>query len=280
MFECRNCAARDARPLYGDVRDQFHGHDGSFDYVACAGCGLVQIAEVPANLGQYYASYRVHGSDGGFYALLRRMTIGHCYLEIDGAGRSLLDFGCGNGWYLQSMMKRGWKPVGYEPDAAYAAQLSRQLGMPVLSGLDALEARREEFDLVTLNFAFEHLAGPRRTLEALSAVLKPGGQIYVTVPNIESREARLFGSDWFHLDPPRHISFFSKDLLRTVLEETGFSAITIKDLPVPTGLAGSVSYKLWRRFEPITWYSMMLPGMLFSAVVPDGNFAISGRRTR
>jgi SAM-dependent methyltransferase len=279
MFECRNCKGHQAQVVYPNVPDRFHGHEGAFTYVECSSCGLVQLEEIPKNLGDYYKGYRVHGSDTRVYHALRKLTIGHCYLEEPGHGRTMLDFGCGNGWYIREMAERGWRPTGYEPDAQFAHELSERIHLPVISGDAALAQHHDFFDLITLNFAFEHLDEPRRTLELVTQCLRPGGQIYMSVPNIAGREAHMFKDRWFHLDPPRHISFFTKQLLTKVLEETGYSEIETKDLPMPVGLAGSISYRLWNRFHVPTWYALVVPGMLFSSVVRDGNFAITARRT-
>lgn len=279
MFECRNCQGARSTPLYPALRDRFHGFPGSFDYVACAACGLVQLETVPEQLGEFYAAYRVHAGDSRLYRLLRRLTIGHCYFEPDGHGRALLDVGCGNGWYLQAMRARGWKVTGYEFDPGYSANLAQAIGCPVVSADAALSEMTAQFDLVTFNFSFEHLSAPRRFLELARACLRPGGTIYLSVPNIESLEAKLFKDRWFHLDPPRHVSFFTKDLLRRALEAAGFSNARARDLAVPTGWAGSWSYRLWDRFDPLTWYASIVPGMLFSAVVRDGNFAMSATRS-
>jgi SAM-dependent methyltransferase len=277
MFECRNCAAHRSQPFYDQVRDRLHGHAGVFNYVRCADCGLVQIEEIPADLGSYYDNYRVHGRESSVYRLLRRVMIGHCYLETPGHGRAMLDFGAGSGWYLKAMADAGWNATGYELDPAHAAALSQQLALPVISGEAALAAHPAAFDLITLNFAFEHLDRPRHVLALLRRCLKPGGQIYLSVPNIESREAKLFKDRWFHLDPPRHVSFFTKPLLSQVLRDAGFADISIKDLAVPTGFAGSLSYRLWNRFESLTWYGAVVPGLVFSSIVRDGNFAITAR---
>jgi SAM-dependent methyltransferase len=277
-FECRNCAGHDASPLYADVPDRFHGFEGRFSYVTCRTCGLVQLEHVPENPGAFYAGYRIHGGDSALYRALRRVTIGHCYLERPGAGQAMLDIGCGNGFYISEMAKLGWDAVGYEFDADHAAALAKQLGQQVIAGEAALAAHAGKFDLVTFNFSFEHLDQPLRMLDLATACLKPGGQLYIAVPNIEGREAKMFKDRWFHLDPPRHISFFSKALLREHLERRGFVDVAAKDLGVPTGFAGSVSYRLWERFQPLTWYAGIVPGVLFSTLVRDGNFGISGRR--
>lgn len=278
-FSCLNCKGEDARPLYAKVPDRFHGFSGAFSYVTCGSCQLVQLQHVPENPGEFYSGYRIHSGDSKVYRALRRLTIGHCYLERPGDGKALLDIGCGNGFYLKEMAKLGWQPVGYEFDPVYAEALSRQIELPVIAGEEALEARRGQFDLVTFNFSFEHLDQPLRFLELATQALRPGGEIYISVPNIESREAAIFKDRWFHLDPPRHISFFTKRLLSGLLEERGFVDIATKNLAVPTGFAGSLSYRLWDRFKSHTWYAAILPGMVFSALVRDGNFAISARRS-
>ncbi len=279
MFECRNCRRRDASVVYDGVPDRFHGHPGAFSYVRCAGCGLVQLEDIPADLAAYYDGYRVHGSDTRLYPALRKLTIGHCYLDQPGHGRALLDYGCGNGWYLRDMAERGWRPTGFERDAAHAAALAARLDLRVLSDDAELERHRDVFDLITLNFAFEHLDDPRRTLALVTRALRPGGLLYMSVPNIAGREAAMFEDRWFHLDAPRHVTFFTKPLLAEALEREGYSEIEVKDLPMPIGLAGSISYRLWNRFHSPTWYALIVPGMLFSAFVRDGNFAITARRT-
>ncbi|HEX5058471.1 MAG TPA: class I SAM-dependent methyltransferase [Kofleriaceae bacterium] len=278
MFECRNCKAHRAEPIYHQLRDRFEGHPGTFDYVRCGECSLVQLAEIPPDLEALYMGYRVHGRTSSLYHLLRKLTIGHAYLSTSGEGRSLLDFGCGSGWYLQQMAELGWQATGYESNADHAAHVSRVTSLPVLSGLDSLKARTGEFDLVTMNFVFEHLADPHEMLDLVSRVLRPGGQLYISVPNIESREARIFKDRWFHLDPPRHLTFFTKAMLSEMFAARGLVDIEVKDLPIPTGLAGSLSYKVWGKFEPVTWYSLIVPGLVFSKLVRDGNFAISARR--
>lgn len=278
-FACRNCAGTTTQPVYSDVVDRFQGTPGAYAYVACSACGLVQLGGEPPDPAELYKNYRVHTGDSALHRTMRKLLIGHCYLEKRGDGKRLLDIGCGNGSYMQLMASHGWKPTGYEPNAGYAASLAHTIGWPVLSGEQALKEHAGEFDLVTFNFSFEHLCEPLRTLELAAECLKPGGEIYIVVPNIESREAAIFKDRWFHLDPPRHITFFTKQLLGNHLQRHGFDDIKVKNVAVPTGFAGSVSYKLLGKFQPLAWYAGMLPGVLFSTVVRDGNFAITARRS-
>lgn len=277
-FRCLNCGTQTASVLYNAVPDRFQGFPGRFTYVRCAGCDLVQLDEVPENPGEFYKGYRMHTRQSRVYAAVRKLAVGHCYYQVPGHGKRMLDIGCGNGRYVRQMSALGWDATGYEWDPQYAAALSREVELPVIAGEDALRERENRFDLVTFNFSFEHLDRPLPFLELVARCVRPGGEIYMAVPNIEGREASLFRQHWFHLDAPRHITFFTKQHLREMLDRVGFTDSEVRDLPVPTGFAGSVSFRLWNRFEPLTWYLGMLPGMLFSRVVRDGNFAIRARR--
>ena len=278
MFECKNCAFHEYQTVYNNLPDRLHRHGGSYHYIRSKRCGLVQLLEAPPDISKFYSGYRLHQQDSKIYGVFRKLTIGHCYPFIKSDGGKILDIGCGNGWYLEQMKKRGWQPFGYELDADYALQLSAQLKISVLSGEYSLTGYPGYFDLITFNFSFEHLLHPQRIFGLASKALKKGGRMFVSVPNIESGEARLFGDKWFHLDPPRHISFYNQQLLSNLFLKNGFEEIKIKNLAIPTGFAGSISYILRGTFKPLIWFIAMAPGILFSLCIRDGNFMISGTK--
>ena len=61
----------------------------------------------------------------------------------------------------------------------------------------------ESFDVITCFDVLEHLYEPRRVMARVSEWLKPGGMFYVLVPNVDSAEARVFGSYWHGLELPQ-----------------------------------------------------------------------------
>ena len=67
----------------------------------------------------------------------------------------------------------------------------------------------QSFDAVTLIHVFEHLPDPRQTLEIISEILKKDGILMMSFPNIDSFQSRIFKGKWLHIDPPRHLFFFS-----------------------------------------------------------------------
>jgi hypothetical protein len=68
----------------------------------------------------------------------------------------------------------------------------------------------------------EHLENPQQTLALISRLLKPGGLLYLEVPNLDSLQARSAGKNWFHLDLEHHLYHFSKNGLHRLLLSTGF----------------------------------------------------------
>jgi hypothetical protein len=68
-------------------------------------------------------------------------------------------------------------------------------------------------------------------------MLRPGGRIWITTPNIGSWGHLRFGQDWIGLDPPRHLVVFSQDALRRLLREAGFVDLRGPMSPMSIGWA-------------------------------------------
>jgi SAM-dependent methyltransferase len=137
--------------------------------------------------------------------------------------RLLLDIGCGSGLFLHLARKRGFVPHGMDVSVA-AAQLAQSLyGIQVRQGAIGDRIWSDGyFDFVTLFHVLEHLPEPRAALQYVRKLLKPDGNLILQVPNVESLQARLFGSRWYGLDVPRHLINFTPRSLDLLLREAGF----------------------------------------------------------
>jgi 2-polyprenyl-3-methyl-5-hydroxy-6-metoxy-1,4-benzoquinol methylase len=144
------------------------------------------------------------------------------YLHYPGKGARLLDVGCSTGGFLRQMHEAGWEVCGVEPDPKAAAEAAAG-GLDVRVGmLETVSLPESHFDAVTLHHVIEHLHDPVGTLRLCRRVLKPGGTISIATPNLEAGGHRRFGSDWFPLEPPRHLVLFTPASLTRALELADF----------------------------------------------------------
>jgi 2-polyprenyl-3-methyl-5-hydroxy-6-metoxy-1,4-benzoquinol methylase len=137
-------------------------------------------------------------------------------------GARLLDFGCGSGAFLRRMHDQGWQVLGLDLCRAAVERVQRELGLSALVGtLPHPDLPPESFDVITMWQSLEHVHQPLEVLEHAYRLLVPGGKLIVAVPNIDSAPFRWFGSAWFGLDLPRHLTHFSAATLRQMLERAG-----------------------------------------------------------
>jgi 2-polyprenyl-3-methyl-5-hydroxy-6-metoxy-1,4-benzoquinol methylase len=150
---------------------------------------------------------------------LERYTSSHL------AGRSLLDFGSGWGFFLSVAQEQGWKIQGLEPLPASAVYARATFGLDILT--DTLRHDSfppQSFDAITAFQVFEHLPFPGQDLRHLHAMLRPGGLILVEVPNIDTWSVRLLKARHRHFVQD-HLNFFSADTLSQLLTQTGFTVV-------------------------------------------------------
>jgi SAM-dependent methyltransferase len=197
-----------------------------FRLVRCGSCGLSYFNPRPRReeMGKYYpAGYSGHAEIEG----RKDQVLGRRSRRFDPvAGLSpgrCLDVGCGSGAALLRLQSRGWQVAGFEVSEA-AARAGRAAGLDIRSGRELSDAAfpASSFDLVTLFCVLPHVHDPVSVLREVGRLLRPGGRLLMTVPNLDSLNFMLFRGRWYHLEPPRHLFFFSQRNLRVLARRTGF----------------------------------------------------------
>lgn len=213
----------------------------AFTVVECPQCGLVRTQPrlSAAALAKYYPkSY--HGAAGArrFPSVVEWLQ--NCLyagraarVERAAGGRPgrVLDVGCGRGHLLRAFQRRGWQVAGTEIDQHTAELVRRETGADIRPGLlEAFGAADGGFDAVVLWHVLEHLHDPAQVLRDCARLLGPTGVLFVGVPDFRSWEARIGGNKWFHLDVPRHVTHFSRPVLRDLLRQAGFAVLAESSL--------------------------------------------------
>jgi SAM-dependent methyltransferase len=136
---------------------------------------------------------------------------------------NVLDIGCGNGQFLQMLIKYNYKCYGIEMSPVSVNRSLRIPGINLKLG-ELCEDDFEEsfFDVVTMWHVFEHLHNPKKILTIIQKIIKRGGYVMVSLPNIDSFQSRLFKGKWLHLDPPRHLFYFGSSDLINIMKTFGF----------------------------------------------------------
>jgi 2-polyprenyl-3-methyl-5-hydroxy-6-metoxy-1,4-benzoquinol methylase len=255
---CPVCGSNMRTRLYHNLTDRSERvAPGKWTMYQCAGCGSAYLDPRPdlASVGRAYRTYHTHVDLlNGYlnrrfgYELRPAARVGRLLVAVfPGAagvawrdvrclprplpsGR-LLDIGCGNGSFLLRMREAGWEVEGIDPDPI-SVGLARNAGLDVTEGILSEEtAASGRYDAVTLSHVIEHVHDPKGVLSECLRVLRPGGTLWIATPNIEASGRRRFGSNWFPLDPPRHLVLFSRSALEHALREVGF---IVDHRPPPT----------------------------------------------
>jgi 2-polyprenyl-3-methyl-5-hydroxy-6-metoxy-1,4-benzoquinol methylase len=173
-------------------------------------------------------------------------------LSWRGGGR-LLDFGCGGGTFLAQMHRRAWQVTGVDISSSAVRRIRSELGLNALVGtLPHPQLRSASFDVITMWHSLEHVHAPRLVLREAYRLLVPGGKLILSVPNIDSLPFRWFGSAWFGLDLPRHLTHFAPATLQAMLEKVGFRVAPIRMVRHSDWLRSSAR-QARRGSEPTTW---------------------------
>jgi SAM-dependent methyltransferase len=245
--------------------DKLHGTPGAFTVAVCGSCGsgvtLPRVAE--DELGGFYPeSYNAYALPD--HAVLRGLATAlfrwrywrglrrppFAALSRRAPGR-LLDVGGGRGDLGVVLRSRGWDVTSLEPSAAACAESSAR-GVETVQGTltRPVGELRGPYDAVVFQHSLEHVVDPAADLRAARELLADGGLLLISVPNFGSWQRRRFGSDWFHLDLPRHRVHFTPDGLESALRRAGFEQVELATSTSADGLPMSVQYRrLGRRLE-------------------------------
>ena len=231
--------------------------------VLCRGCGLVFTNPMPTEeeVARFYRwHYRSHyhgssaptrkailkaqhGADSRFRALEPWLR----------PGMKILDVGSSSGEFIHVLRRHGFDATGVEPNEAFADYARNRYEVPVLvGGWQDVDVPAGSVDLIVSNHVLEHLRHPLAALRVMKTWLADGGQIHLSVPNIENSRTPF---SRFHF---AHLHNFNPASLRMMALKAGFEVGTGLE---GTGLImrkGSVAPEEWFVFpdnsERLAWF--------------------------
>ncbi len=235
----RNCPAC-ASPKSARLEKYSHP---DWDTVQCNDCDFVYLSEVPvyealsedlAWTVQFEKEKKRRRQKQPVVAWLDQKTRWRLHMFRDDEwsyicdridGGNVLDIGCGKANRIPDQ----FTPFGVEIEKAAAesadiemrARGGRVVHAPALEGLAQFEAGM--FSGIIMRSYLEHEAQPREVLEASYRILRPGGVIYVKVPNFGTVNRVVRGRDWCGFRFPDHVNYFTIGSMRRLARETGYA---------------------------------------------------------
>ena len=211
-------------------------YNGDVSAAYCDVCGYVHLVDVPDNddVNKYYEEdkfYATHSPVGWFDKEIRENEDGlwnsyygflsNLIIRNTNAIPSILDIGCGCGWFVRYWNRRYCNAIGIDPSKS-ARDIAREYGSIVVDTIPD-----KKFDAVLLSLVLEHVPNPLESLIEVNDMLNDDGIVIVVVPNefnpLQSIVAKDYGKDWFVQKP--HINYFSKQTAIDIVKKAGFDII-------------------------------------------------------
>ena len=225
----------------GSSKYEFVVNIFGFDYVQCLNCSHVFVSKLPdfAKIRKSYSSDIFNEMTSRLYANkeVYQYRVDNIakpkvkFVEKFVKKGKWLDIGCGTGEIIYYAKKQGWDVMGLEVNKIARDFALKHFGVSVENKLveDMPPKIINSFDVISMFEVLEHLTKPRDILETISKNSKNNVKLIIEVPNFDSFSSlcQTYFNDNVnrHLIPFAHISFFTFESLKRILNDTGFEII-------------------------------------------------------
>jgi 2-polyprenyl-3-methyl-5-hydroxy-6-metoxy-1,4-benzoquinol methylase len=235
--DCPLCGGRELKQRLS-IRDQLQFKPGRFQLDQCGKCGHIfqnprlSIDGLDFYYADFYDGLGEEGLESIFASSAQQYVERARFVEdaVKAPPARWLDVGAGHGHFanvvrdvltttrvdgvdlsssIEEAERRGWIAKGYRalfPEAA-------------------AELARDPYDVVSMSHYLEHTRDPAGEIAAAAQVLRPGGHLFIEVPDPESRLGTVLGRLWLPWFQPQHQHFLSVVRLETLLRKHGFEPV-------------------------------------------------------
>lgn len=205
--------------------------------VRCRGCDLVYVSptfderhyievyasqeyqDIVRDLGIRSHDYRVERFGRERVSLMAR--------QLAVPAPRYLDVGCSTGFVVEAAREAGWEAIGTDLNPS-AVEFGRSRGLDLRTvTLDDGGFEPCSFDAVSLFDVLEHLIDPRETVRACVRLLRPGGILFLYVPNYDSASRLLMGAEAHFIWPTHHLNYYTPATVRELLAREGLDTVYV-----------------------------------------------------
>jgi 2-polyprenyl-3-methyl-5-hydroxy-6-metoxy-1,4-benzoquinol methylase len=203
------------------------------------------------NLSRYYESENYISHTDGKKSLFEKIyQIAKQYnldqklklIKESTQGKSILDYGCGAGDFLQHMQKNGYDVTGMEPNPKANEISKSKIGNENVVNCE-LKDINQKFDIITMWHVLEHIPNLNEILAELKKHLNPGGTLIIAVPNHLSYDANYYGKYWAAYDVPRHLWHFNPESIKRLVNNFGMKIENVSPMKLDAFYVSLLSEK-------------------------------------
>ncbi len=206
---------------------------GEYGTVLCLACTVARTVPAPRDDERKISADVAAQAMSSWQQLVLNEFIGERVRRV----RSLLpsgrrpvvaDVGGGACAFANALARSECDVLVFEPNPANEKFADVTNGVRfVAAPFDDVAAQRAQIadgslDAITMWHSLEHVPDPAATLALARRLLRPGGVIYVCVPNLDALQADFGDNRWCYLDIPHHVTHFTPEGLAAALERAGF----------------------------------------------------------
>lgn len=222
-MKCYLCDGISFKTRPGIVRD-----NDEIKVIECNQCGLVTLSDFSHISPKHYELGKMHELDNTIEDWLketdsddqRRFEM----LKSKITGKNLLDFGCGNGGFLNKTKVHTNNSNGIELEERVLKYYEKS-DLKIWNSInDVILNSKIRYDIITSFHVFEHLENPIEILKLLIPLMNKDGEIIIEVPSSDDALLTLYNNE-----PFRNFTYWSQHLFL-------FNQHTVVDLIKKSGL--------------------------------------------
>lgn len=214
----------------------------SFQIQKCVSCGFVFTNPRPAihEIDKYYKTdkYISHAENKSgliyrVYDVVRNYSIGrklHLIKKYHKDG-TLLDLGCGLGYFLNGVKQDAtFDGTGVDVSEEALSFIRKQFDLHVKNDQELDTFPVNHFDIITQWHVLEHVHLLNERMVQLKHLIKPGGTLFIAVPNSDSFDSKYYKQYWDAFDVPRHLYHFNRSAFAQLMDKHHFEIVEIRPL--------------------------------------------------
>lgn len=236
LHECLVCNEKHFE-TYLELEDYSNSKE-PFTIAKCTKCGFLFTNPRPdkEHIEPYYESENSNRLDGlmntiykqvRLYAIAKKVAL---MMRIVDGKKTLLDYNCGTGEFLNVLQLNKWEVKGIESKLGPGNQAISNYKLDVMPSDSIFSMKNESFSIITMWHALEHLHDLNETVAQLGKLLTKTGKMVIAVPNCEAKDVQFYGKHWAGWDVPRHLYHFSEDTLSKLLSKHELKIIDVKPM--------------------------------------------------